>query len=112
MTDPNPNPQGYRRPPLTRGVDPQRMNWLWRLICEVAALQPAEVAEALHGAQVPVDLQRVRGWVASDTEEHFFPLTIAELERNLRALAMLRATQHKVAAALAQVAQRRDPPGG
>lgn len=112
MTDANLPMHGYRHPPLTRGVDPQRMNWLWRLVCEVAALQPTEVAEALHAVQVAVDLPRVRGWVANDTGEDFFPLTIAELERNLRALARLRGTRREVAAALAEVAEaaRRDGP--
>lgn len=80
----------YRRPPMTRGIDPQRMNWLWRLVCEVGAIESAEVVEALHAAGVPVDVGRVNSWVVSDREDSFFPITIAELERNLRAMAVFR----------------------
>ncbi|PWK82726.1 hypothetical protein [Fulvimonas soli] len=83
-------PQTYRRPPMTRACDPQRMNWLWRLVCEVAELQPGRLVEALHAAQVPVDLQRVRSWSVPDTDDAFFPMTLAEVERNLRALVALR----------------------
>ena len=80
----------YRRPPMSRAIDPQRMNWLWRLVCEVADVHPAEVAEALQVTHVPVDLGRVRSWVAGDEEEGFLSISIAEIERNLRALVLLR----------------------
>lgn len=82
--------QPYRRPPMTRGTDPQRMNWLWRLICEVADVRPADVVEALHATQVPVDQSRARSWFVSDRDDNFFPISIAEVERNLRALLLLR----------------------
>ncbi len=82
--------QPYRRPPMSRATDPQRMNWLWRLVCEVADVRPAEVVEALHAAQVPVDLGRARSWVASDSEDNFFPVSMTEIERNLRAVLLLR----------------------
>jgi hypothetical protein len=98
---------------MNRGVDPMRMNWLWRLVCEVAALKPADVIEALHAAHVPVDLQRVHSWSAVERDDFFFPLTIAELERNLRALALFRRTRNAVSAALEEVAagSRETPPG-
>jgi hypothetical protein len=80
----------YRRPPMTRGIDPQRMNWLWRLVCDVGAIEATEVVEALHATGVPVDARRVKSWVVSDREDSFFPITIAELERNLRAMAVFR----------------------
>jgi len=38
--------RAYTRPPMTRGVDPQRMNWLWRLILDATDLDPAHVREA------------------------------------------------------------------
>ncbi|MEO8778086.1 MAG: hypothetical protein ABI389_05375 [Rhodanobacter sp.] len=75
---------------MSRATDPQRMNWLWRLVCEVADIRPAEVVEALHVTHVPIDLGRARSWVAGDDEEGFLSLSIAELERNLRALVLLR----------------------
>ncbi|TAM58245.1 MAG: hypothetical protein EPN49_13135 [Rhodanobacter sp.] len=94
----------YRRQPMNRGVDPMRMNWLWRLVCEVADLKPADVIEALHAAHVPVDLQRVHSWIAIEKDDFSLPLTLAELERNLRALALFRRTRDAVSAALQEVA--------
>ncbi|WP_017463054.1 hypothetical protein [Dyella ginsengisoli] len=80
----------YRRPPMNRGIDPQRLNWLWRLICELGEVQPDEVVEALHAAVVPVDAHRARSWTVGDRDPGFFPITLAELERNMRALIALR----------------------
>ncbi|MFC5524529.1 hypothetical protein ACFPPA_02105 [Rhodanobacter ginsengisoli] len=71
---------------MSRATDPMRMNWLWRLICEVADVQAAEMVEALQDMQVAVDQQRVRSWSVSDRDDSFFPMTIAEVERNMRAL--------------------------
>lgn len=84
--------QPYRRPALSRATDPQRMNWLWRLLCEVADVSPADVVEALHASQVPIDQTRARSWVVSDRDDSFFPISIAEVERNLRAVLQLRKT--------------------
>jgi hypothetical protein len=75
---------------MSRATDPQRMNWLWRLVCEVAELGPADVVEALHASQVAVDQTRARSWFVSDRDDSFFPITIAEVERNLRAVLLLR----------------------
>lgn len=76
----------YTRPPMTRGVDPQRMNWLWQLILQATDLSPTEVRAALNASGVPVTDQRVASWSVGDGEENYFPLTLAELERNLRAV--------------------------
>ena len=92
MHAPDLSRQPYRRPPMTRATDPQRMNWLWRLVCELAELRPSEVVEALHATQVPVDQARVRSWFVSDRDDSFFPITIAEMERNLRAVLRQRET--------------------
>ena len=75
---------------MSRATDPQRMNWLWRLVCEVADVSPAEVVAALHVTHVPVDLRRARSWIAGDDEDGFLSVSIAEVERNLRALLQLR----------------------
>jgi hypothetical protein len=88
MSDLNFRP--YQRPPMTRGLDPQRVNWLWRLVCEVAGLDANDVVAALHAMQVPVDHQRVASWLASDRDDNYFPLTVAEMERNLRSVLALR----------------------
>ncbi len=101
MDVPNLSRQPYRRPPLLRATDPQRMNWLWRLVCELAELRPADVVEALHAAQIPVDLARARSWVVSDRDDGFFPISIAELERNVRALLALREVMRENQALLA-----------
>lgn len=95
MNEPDLSQLPYRRPVMTRGVDPQRMNWLWRLICELGAIDAREVMEALHAAQVPVDLRRVKSWTVSDREASFFPITLAELERNLRSVLALRLAQRE-----------------
>lgn len=101
MDVPNLSRLPYRRPPLVRATDPQRMNWLWRLVCELAELRPTDVVEALHAAQIPVDLARARSWVVSDRDDNFFPLSIAELERNLRALLAVREAMRENEALLA-----------
>lgn len=92
MHTPDLSREPYRRPPMSRATDPQRMNWLWRLICEVAELRAADVVEALHAAQVPVDQSRARSWIVSDRDDGFFPISIVEMERNLRSLLELRET--------------------
>lgn len=105
MDVPNLSRLPYRRPPLVRATDPQRMNWLWRLVCDLAELRPADVVEALHAAQIPVDLARARSWVVSDREDNFFPISIAELERNLRALLALREVVRENEALLAALGE-------
>jgi len=102
MSEPDLSQLPYRRPPMTRGVDPQRMNWLWRLICELGAVDAPEVMEALHAAQVPVDLRRVKSWTVSDREASFFPITLAELERNLRSVLALRLARREAQTQLEQ----------
>lgn len=113
MNTPNLRRQPYRRPPLVRATDPQRMNWLWRLVCEVADIRSVEVVEALHALQIPVDQQRARSWTVSDSDDSFFPMSIAEVERNLRALIVLRTARREegdgaTAADLAEVAADED----
>ncbi|WP_413624268.1 hypothetical protein [Luteibacter sp. Lutesp34] len=78
--------RAYTRPPMTRGVDPQRMNWLWRLILDATDLDPAHVREALVANGVPVTDKRLASWQANDSDDDYFPLTVAELERNLRSV--------------------------
>lgn len=76
----------YRPPPINRGFDPQRVNWLWRLIAKTANLDPTYVHQALVAQGVSIDLPRVISWFAEEGDDHFMPMTIAELERNLRVL--------------------------
>jgi len=76
----------YKQPPLNRGVNPLKMNWLWRLICEVGYVAVEDVVTALDRADIHVDRERAHGWLKTESEEGYFPLTIAELEQNLRAL--------------------------
>ena len=106
MSDLNFRP--YQRPPMTRGLDPQRVNWLWRLVCEVAGLDANDVVAALHAMQVPVDHQRVASWLASDRDDNYFPLTVAEMERNLRSVLALRKVLAEASAEV-HVAEEIDP---
>jgi hypothetical protein len=80
----------YTRPPMTRGVDPQRMNWLWQLILQSTDLDPNEVREALVASGVPATSKRLHSWQVSDQADDYFPLSIAELERNLRAVVAMK----------------------
>ena len=86
MNDFDPPAREYTRPPIPRGVDPQRMNWLWQLILPTTDLDPADVRKALNATGVPATDKRLASWQVTDREENYFPLSIAELERNLRAL--------------------------
>jgi hypothetical protein len=71
---------------MLRGVDPQRMNWLWQLILQATDLKADEVREALNAMGVGATDKRLASWSVSDRADNYFPLTIAELERNLRAV--------------------------
>jgi hypothetical protein len=81
----------YKQPPLSRGVNPLKMNWLWRLTCEVGYVAVDDVLSALREAGVEASRERALGWLKSEGEDGYFPLTIAELEQNLRALQVVRA---------------------
>ena len=74
----------YKKPPLNRGVHPEKMNWLWRLICESGYITVDDVVSALRAANIQLDPTRARGWLLSQGDDGYFPLSIAELERNLR----------------------------
>ncbi|MCW8808262.1 MAG: hypothetical protein OQK79_09140 [Rhodanobacter sp.] len=78
-------------------VDPQRMNWLWRLIWEVAGLQPTELVDALHAMRIPVDQRLVRSWLLDNRDERFSTMSMTEIERNLRAIAALRHARREAA---------------
>ncbi|RDS80917.1 hypothetical protein [Dyella psychrodurans] len=80
----------YRQPPLNRAVNPMKMNWLWRLTCEVGYVGVDDVLSALNEAGIRVSRERALGWFKSEGEDGYFPLTIAELEQNLRALQSVR----------------------
>jgi hypothetical protein len=86
-------PREYTLPPMTRGVNPQRMNWLWQLMLQATDLKPAEVRAALNASGVPATDQRVASWSVGDQSEGYFPLTLAELERNLRAVVAFKKAQ-------------------
>ncbi|MET0331424.1 MAG: hypothetical protein ABW154_08330 [Dyella sp.] len=104
MTDSDMNKRPYQRPVMLRAVDPQRMNWLWRLVVEVADLKTTQVVDALHAAGVGINAQRVESWSGSDQGADFFPLSIAELERNLRSVLALRHAEQEVSVALQDAA--------
>jgi len=81
----------YKQPPLNRGVYPQKMNWLWRLICEAGYITVDDVVAALHANAIDVERARAMGWLRSEGDDGYFPLSIAELERNLRLILSYRA---------------------
>ena len=81
----------YKQPPLNRGVYPQKMNWLWRLICEAGYITIDDVVAALRARGVGVDRGRAMGWLHAEGDDEYFPLSIAELEQNLRSILSARA---------------------
>lgn len=74
----------YKKPPLNRGVHPEKMNWLWRLICESGYITVDDVVAALRAVNIDVDSARAKGWLLAQGDDGYFPLSIAELEQNLR----------------------------
>lgn len=74
----------YRQPPLNRGINPLKMNWLWRLICQLGYVTVDDVVSALRAAGTDVGHERVLGWLKAEGDSGYFPLTIAELEQNVR----------------------------
>lgn len=109
MNEPDLSQLPYRHPPMTRGIDPKRMNWLWRLICELGSIDATEVMESLHAAGVPVDMKRVKSWVVSDRDASFFPMTLAEMERNMRTLVALRIARAEAAQGMERAAGSAEP---
>ncbi len=81
----------YRQPPLIRGVHPQKMNWLWRLVCEAGYITVDDVVTALRAGGVDVERSRAMGWLRAEGDDGYFPLSIAELEQNLRSILSARA---------------------
>lgn len=81
----------YKKPPLNRGVHPEKMNWLWRLVCEAGYITVDEVVDALRAGNIDVDRARVASWLQSEHDDNYFPLSIAELEQNLRLILSARA---------------------
>ena len=90
MSDFEAPPREYTRPPMTRGVDPQRMNWLWQLILQATDLDAEEVRTALVACGVAATEKRLHSWEVSDRDDAYFPLSLAELERNLRAVVAMK----------------------
>jgi len=100
----------YTRPPMLRGVDPQRMNWLWQLILQATDLKPEEVRAALVAIGVGATDKRIASWGVSDRDESYFPLSIAELERNLRAVVAVKQKRAEAEAKPASDAPAPDEP--
>jgi len=76
----------YRQPPLNRGINPLKMNWLWRMICQIGYVTVEDVTSALRTAGIEASRERALGWLKSEGDDGYFPLTIAELEQNVRAI--------------------------
>lgn len=81
----------YKQPPLSRGIHPQKMNWLWRLVCEAGYISVDDVVTALRTGGVEVEQTWALGWLQAEGDDAYFPLSIAELERNLRLILSTRA---------------------
>ncbi|WP_130618476.1 hypothetical protein [Dyella amyloliquefaciens] len=81
----------YKQPPLSRGVYPQKMNWLWRLVCEAGYITVDDVVSALRAKGLEVEQGRAMGWLRAEGDDGYFPLSIAELEQNLRSILSARA---------------------
>lgn len=93
MSETSLHTQPYRRPMMWRGIEPQRMNWLWGLICELGQINATELVQALHASGVAINSKHARRWLVDSRDDAFFPISISELERNVRALLALRESQ-------------------
>lgn len=93
MSEENLHTQPYCRPMIWRGIEPQRMNWLWTMICELGQVDSMELVQALHVEGVAINSKHARRWLADSSSDQFFPISISELERNVRALLALRESQ-------------------
>jgi uncharacterized protein YehS (DUF1456 family) len=76
----------YQRPPITRAVDPNRMNWVWKLVSALADVTPADVVAACAAAGIVLPRNRVKAWGYGEASPDFSAMNASELERTLRAL--------------------------
>ena len=76
----------YQRPPVTRQLDPSRVNWLRKKIRIALEINSAEVAEDLHAFGAATPRGRVSAWEQSEESKNFSPMNLAELERVLEAV--------------------------
>lgn len=84
-------PPRYGRPKIAHKLDPNEVNWLWKLIGEAAGVFPREVKAALEGAANPLPLNRVKAWAYGEQNPSRSAMNLTELVTVLEALIQHRA---------------------
>lgn len=100
----------YQRPRIAREVDPNRMNWLWKIVADLAGMKPAEVVEACAAAGIAIPRNRVKAWSYAEQAADFSSMNVTELERTLQAVAAYRASQARTASAAPPQGSASTPP--
>lgn len=85
----------YQRPKIAREVDPNRVNWLWKIVTDVAGMKPAEVVAACAAAGIAIPRNRVKAWSYAEQSPDFSAMNVTELERTLQAVAAFRMAQRR-----------------
>jgi hypothetical protein len=91
-----PSPQ-YGRPQIAHVLDPNNVNWLYKLIAQAAGANRFEVRDALKATGTPAPLNRVKAWGYGDTAADRSPMNLTELVIVLNALIAYRADPSRVA---------------
>lgn len=91
-----PSPQ-YGRPQIAHVLDPNNVNWLYKLIAQAAGANRFEVKSALDASGTPTPANRVKAWGYADTAADRSPMNLTELVTVLNALIAYRATSPTLA---------------
>lgn len=86
----SPSPM-YGRPPVVHVLDPNDVNWLYKLIAQAAGANRIEIKNALDATGIPTPANRVKAWGYSDTATDRSPMNLTELVTVLNALISYRA---------------------
>jgi len=81
---------------IAHKLDPNEVNWLWKLIGEAAGVFPREVKAALEGASNPLPLNRVKAWAYGEQNPSRSAMNLTELVTVLEALIQHRAKSKDV----------------
>ncbi len=81
----------YGRPAIGHVLDPNNVNWLYKLIAQAAGANRIEIKNALDAAGTPTPATRVKAWGYSDTASDRSPMNLTELVTVLNALIAYRA---------------------
>lgn len=91
-----PSPQ-YGRPQIAHVLDPNNVNWLYKLIAQAAGANRFEIKDALDASGSPTPANRVKAWGYGESAADRSPMNLTELVTVLNALIAYRADPSRVA---------------